>query len=123
MALRIRIEIEKPAAGSYNPAAFLKVISRHGRTFNNVIPRYIVTGEADVIDIGILAGNLAHSREDQNEGFANVNIVYDGLTEGAPQTPVTIKRVSVGTTRAMDLSETLVKPKIIGKVEKSGSLW
>ena len=86
VALRIRLEIEKPAPGSYNPAAYLQVVSRHGRNFHNILPRYVVNGEADVIDIGIMPGNLAHSRPDleEYEGSANVNIHYDDEAAGAP---------------------------------------
>ena len=63
VALRIRLEIERPAADC-NPAANLQVILRHGRAFNGVVPKYVVNGNADVIDIGLEPCSLAHNKPD-----------------------------------------------------------
>mmetsp|Transcript_35512 Transcript_35512/g.43500 ORF Transcript_35512/g.43500 Transcript_35512/m.43500 type:complete len:89 (+) Transcript_35512:316-582(+) len=63
VALRIRLEIERPS-GDMNPAANLQVISRHGRAFNGVVPKYVVNGNSDVIDIGLEPASLAHNKPD-----------------------------------------------------------
>ena len=123
VGVRIQIEIEKPAAGSHGPACFLKVVSRHGRVFNNIMPRYVVTGDADLIDIGILPGNVAHSRPEtaHDEGYANVNILFDDSE--APKANLVIKKITVSTVKHFSFGAKSWFGKSLGKVEKSGQGW
>lgn len=121
VALRIRLEIERPA-GDYNPAANLQVISRHGRAFNGVVPKYVVNGNADVIDIGLEPASLAHNKPDQNEGNANVNIIFD--EKETPKAPLKIKGIIVSTQRAL-LCETPQEDAniVLCEITKKGHHW
>ena len=77
VALRIRIEIERPStADDYNPVAHLKIISRQGRSWHG-IGKVVVNGNDEVIDYGIEPLNLAHKKPHQNEGNAAVGIIFD----------------------------------------------
>ena len=99
VSLRIRLDIDRPSAlGDYNPAARLKMISRHGRAFKT-IGTHVVNGYADVIDIGIAPEDLAHHKPDTNSGNALVNIIFE--EDDTPQTPIKINRITVSTEKAI----------------------
>ena len=108
VALRIRIGIDPPRPGDYNPAAILKLVSgRSGKSFHG-IGKTIVNGNADVIDFGIEPQNLAHKKPDQHEGNAMVNIIYDPQID--PQMlpeacAIKINSIEVSTEKALKIDE------------------
>lgn len=105
VALRIRLEIDKPN-DEPEPAhvASLKVISLIGRTHTRAVPEYIVTNTANTIDIGLEPMQLAVNKRDSQMGKANLQIIYED--EKGTGVPLRIRRIVVSTEKALALPTT-----------------
>lgn len=103
VALRIRLEIERPA-DNWDPAASLKVLSRHrGGHIMCPIEDLTVLGKADVIDIGLQPSWVAKNTKDSLEGNANISFVYyEKGKDPARNRNIKIKNIIVSTERALD---------------------
>ena len=66
--LWVRIEIERDQPGSFDPVAFLRVISFIGKCYNPIAPDYVVYGDTDVIEVGFLRMYLSVTTPDTNFG-------------------------------------------------------